>query len=75
MRLALTLANGDVLLGEEADIQRLLRFTSGFGASQTGVAIVRRSSGPGGVEETEETARWVNGAQLVSITEETVVTP
>jgi hypothetical protein len=75
MQLALTLVNGDVLLGEEADIQQLLRFTSGFGASQTGVTITRRRTTPAGLEETQEIARWINSGQLVSITEDGVVTP
>jgi hypothetical protein len=69
MQLALTLANGDVLLGDEADIQRLLKFTSGFGASQQGVQVTRRATSPAGVDETLETARWVNQAHVVRIAE------
>jgi hypothetical protein len=72
MRLALTLANGDVLLGEDVDIQRLLRFTSGFGAAQTGVEVTRRRTTPAGEEEIEQIARWVNQSEVVSITEDPV---
>lgn len=69
MQLALTLVNGDVLIGEELDIQRLLKFTSGFGASQFGVQVTRRATSPAGVDETMETARWINQAHVIRISE------
>jgi len=69
VRLALTLANGDVLLGDETDVQRLLKFASGFGASQPGVEITRRTTTVAGVDEAVETARWINATHVVSISE------
>ena len=50
-------------------MKRLLRFTSGFAVDQYGVTVTRRSTSAGGVEETEEVARWVNQAEVVLISE------
>ena len=68
-RLLLTLRNGNELEGEESDVQQLLRFTSGFGAGQGGLPLLRRVTSAAGVEETTVTCRWVNSNDVSLITE------